>query len=337
MITGVTAPTPHIFISYSRRDGRDAAETIESILQNNGIVTWRDTRDIDPFRDFTADIETRIETASHVIVCITDDSKRSDSFVRREIQYALLANKPVIPVRFVDTPPHISLINFQWIDYFVNAATARERLLALVRHGNHRVGAHVVPDRFRQYAEWLYRHTVTFLQQAVLSLVDLHVDVARGGGNMAGTEADMLPQFYIGQGLNPAARACEFRSFHDAVETFAGRVLLLGSPGSGKTITMMALARDAAAARLSDAIAPLPLLGFIPTWDAQNRPALAVWLAAGLPFLSTNDITAEIERGDALLILDSLDELGDDRIILRELVTGENVVKERFDPRERVC
>ena len=81
----------HVFISYSRRDGNTLPERLEKALRDRGFNIWRDIRDLDPAKDFTADIEQGIEAASHVVVCVTADSKREDSFVRREIQYALLS------------------------------------------------------------------------------------------------------------------------------------------------------------------------------------------------------------------------------------------------------
>src|SRR6266849_4997423 len=105
----------NIFISYSRKDGRNYAEELENQLQAIGFRTWRDIRNIDPAQDFTSEIEIGIESATYVAVCITPDSKRSDSFVRREIQYALAIKKPIIPLRFVEIVPPISIINNQWI------------------------------------------------------------------------------------------------------------------------------------------------------------------------------------------------------------------------------
>jgi hypothetical protein len=332
-----TTEQPIVFISYSRRDGHDAAEWLEHALTARGVRTWRDTRDIDPFRDFTADIETHIDEASHVVVCVTEDSKRSDSFVRREIQYALLARKAVIPLRFADIPPHISIINCEWVDCFDARLEPLERLWQLIVGRTPDMSPAVsASDPFQPYVAALYRHTVTFLRQAVLSLVELHVDASRGiTDNQRAAGRDMFPQFYFGQGLSPSNRAAEFASFHEAARAFGGRVLLLGAPGSGKTITLMAAARDAAAARLADANAALPLLGLIPTWDAAKRPPLATWLAAGLPFLTVASVEQVIHTGKALLLLDSLDELGDEYVKWRELATGEVVAEDRFDPRTR--
>lgn len=323
-----------IFISYSRRDGADAARIVERTLRARGLTTWRDTRDLDPFRDFTAEIESRIEAASHVVVCITPDSKRDDSFVRREIQYALLADKPIVPVRFVDIPPHISLINYEWVDYFDTEDAALARLCHILKHDAPPGVVQEIHDPFRMYVTALYKHTVAFLQQSVLSLIDLHVDSAAADVTSLTIDRGMLPEFYAGQGLNPANRSYEFENFQGALDAYARRMLVLGAPGSGKTITLMAAARDAAAARLADTTAPLPLLGLVPTWNPVEKPALATWLSAGLPSLSVDAIRNEIESGRALLLLDSLDELGDDYIVWRELASGERVIRDRFDPRE---
>src|SRR5215471_16354528 len=100
-----------IFISYARAE-KQYAERLEHDLEIEGIGTWRDTRNLDPFQDFTGEIEVNIKAASHVVVCLTRDVKeRTDSFVRREIAYALAQDRrrrmetprqsfPVIPLVF---------------------------------------------------------------------------------------------------------------------------------------------------------------------------------------------------------------------------------------------
>src|SRR5690349_8630487 len=114
------AADPNVFISYARRDGLQHAEQVEQALERVGITTWRDKRGLDPWEDFTSQIEDAIAYASHVVVCLTPDSKRDDSFVRREIQAALLHKpaKPIITLRFADIPPHIHINTLSWIDCF---------------------------------------------------------------------------------------------------------------------------------------------------------------------------------------------------------------------------
>jgi hypothetical protein len=83
------------FISYARRDGLAFAEQLERDLPN----TWRDKRNLNPFNDFTAELEKAIQAARQVLVCITPDVLCADSFVRREISYALYLKKPVLVAR----------------------------------------------------------------------------------------------------------------------------------------------------------------------------------------------------------------------------------------------
>lgn len=111
----VSIPTNfETFISYARKDGLEHAERLERELPN----TWRDKRGIDPTKDFTVEIERAIEACKQVIVCITTDTLREDSFVRREIVYAQLCKKPIIVVRFEDVLTPITVVNNTWIDQF---------------------------------------------------------------------------------------------------------------------------------------------------------------------------------------------------------------------------
>jgi hypothetical protein len=69
------------FISYARKDGLTHAEYLERALPD----TWRDKRNLDPFKDFTAEIERAIDACRQVVAVITPDTTREDSFVRREL------------------------------------------------------------------------------------------------------------------------------------------------------------------------------------------------------------------------------------------------------------
>src|SRR5713101_4586122 len=100
-----------IFISYARADAR-YAEQLYADLRSRGLDPWLDTRQLDPNQDFTGQIEFTIRRASHVLACLTPDVKRREnSFVRREIVYALAQDTarrkesppqrlPLIPVVF---------------------------------------------------------------------------------------------------------------------------------------------------------------------------------------------------------------------------------------------
>lgn len=61
----------HVFISYGRSDGRATAQELNRFLRARGISTWQDVRDIDPYMDFSGEIERAIESSMHVVVCLT--------------------------------------------------------------------------------------------------------------------------------------------------------------------------------------------------------------------------------------------------------------------------
>ncbi|MBK8032209.1 MAG: toll/interleukin-1 receptor domain-containing protein [Chloroflexi bacterium] len=107
---------PHVFISYARKDGADESLCLYNDLEANGISAWRDQR-IDPTADFTGEIEDAINRATHVVVVVTPDLKRTDSFVRLEIGYALTQKKPIIPLVFPGGHRPIVIINHTYISF----------------------------------------------------------------------------------------------------------------------------------------------------------------------------------------------------------------------------
>jgi hypothetical protein len=112
----------NVFLSYSRNDGYIYATGLQKKLHEVNISTWRDDQNLNPYSGLGYEIEQAIENASHVVVCVTQDTKRKDSYVREEINYVirLKPRKPLIVLRFEDIPSHIGLASLPSIDFFRN-------------------------------------------------------------------------------------------------------------------------------------------------------------------------------------------------------------------------
>ncbi|MBL8156714.1 MAG: TIR domain-containing protein, partial [Anaerolineae bacterium] len=329
-----------VFISYARKDANLGAAPLDAALQPR-YRTWRDIRGIDPSQDFTAEIEKAIKASRCVVVCITPDVERDDSFVRREIAYASYLKKPILVARFADIAPPINVFTHTWIDFFAGWDAAFARLLSWLS-GEAVATARAEPaptvhiDPYKPYVENLLGEVVAQIGRSVLSddIITLHTV----------SSSDDVPQRvwnlktkYRRCVLNPKGEAVaveneSYATLRQAYEAQVcdGRVLLLGEPGAGKTTTLLAFARDAAAARLSDPTQPLPFFEYISSWRADMNQPLNDWLASQNKGFSAPALHSLIEQGDALLLLDGLDELGSRRPVDPKKPDGE-----QYDPRER--
>jgi HEAT repeat protein len=297
-----------VFISYARSDGLEAATHLLSELMRNQVSTWLDGRDLDPFHDFTAEIEDAIERASHVAVCITEGSKRNDSFVRREINYAISERKPIIPLRFADITPHVQITTIPFIDLFRDWESGFDQFLTRLRRPpQDQEFATPEFDPFRQHLERLNDYILDELRRTLLNPEGVLQLRTSGVGH---ARFRTLPIAY--RSSRPSwfwadeQREQEFASFAQAFKQHGRRVVLLGEPGAGKTTTLLAFAREAVSSRLADPSALLPVYVPIRTWDGTGD--LVAWMAA-VADLDAATLRTAVVSGQVLLLLDGLDEL----------------------------
>jgi hypothetical protein len=336
----------HVFISYARADA-GYAERVDRDLKAHNFETWRDVRDLDESQDFTGEIEFAIRSSSHVIVCLTRDvQQRPDSFVRREIAYALQQDAkrreadpssrlPLIPLVFPfgELPVLISTLTAIFVkresDYPQQFEFLLERLRRPVHSGEE--PNYLDSPELVAYLNALHDWVCTRLQQSVQALINLSsIDtpdaVAKKSARLFTFNFSVSPVLSgeVTDAAKPEspelapAKPLIFPSFAEAFDHHRRRMLLLGPPGSGKTTTLLAFARDAAVARLNDSTRPVPLLASIRTWNGRTR--LAEWAQSqteGLGFA----------QYPLLYLLDGLDELGGKGL------SATNVTKEGEDPR----
>jgi hypothetical protein len=317
----------HIFISYARTDGVDEAVRLCQSLKESGFRTWRDERNLNPYQDFSVEIERAIKQANHVIVCLTPSiAKRNDSFVRREILYAQGCSKPITPLLFPGFPQGqipVLINNLTWIGFFdkkrpshLNFLGGLSQLLERLSQDIHFVSPSVIFDPFREYLERLFKDIVTYLDATVYSLITLSANQTSEAISSR-NEARALPISFFSSALkvkelssHGADGGTHLDNLAAAFKHTCGRLLLLGEPGAGKTTALMAFAREVTAKRLEDPNRPLPIIAKIADWPAKkNKPAaLYKWLAKTLA-MDEEVIKHEMNSRGTILLLDGLDEL----------------------------
>ena len=171
----------HVFISYARKDGSAHAQRLDADLKRAGYAVWYDKRNTDPARDFTAEIERGIKDASHVVVCVTPDSVRDDSFVRREVQYSIIAKKRIyVALLDNDTLPHVNISTNTFFKFHEDWKVAFAELcdhLARPASDYKPVARDTTADHpLRGYVHRLYESANNHLETAIIRLIDLDID-----------------------------------------------------------------------------------------------------------------------------------------------------------------
>ncbi len=107
-----------VFISYSHADKKVADATCAA-LERNGIRCWIAPRDITPGSEWSTAIIEAIERC-HAIVLIFSASANNSRQIRREVERAINAGIPLVPVRIENVVPTESLAYFMstvhWLD-----------------------------------------------------------------------------------------------------------------------------------------------------------------------------------------------------------------------------
>ncbi|MEG5205120.1 TIR domain-containing protein, partial [Microcoleus sp. AT13-A6] len=104
-----------VFISYSERD-RETMEKIRNSLRRESLTVWTNTTDIQTGEDFQSAIDRGIEQTDNLVYLLSPDSVESE-YVRKEIEYAVLLQKRIIPVLVRSTPPDSLPLALQGVQY----------------------------------------------------------------------------------------------------------------------------------------------------------------------------------------------------------------------------
>ena len=109
-----------VFISYSSKD-KPAADATCAVLEFKGIRCWIAPRDIMPGGDWGETIVDAIHTSRAMVLVLSANANLSQQ-IKREVERAVNAGLPVIPLRIENVMPAKSLEYFlstpHWLDAF---------------------------------------------------------------------------------------------------------------------------------------------------------------------------------------------------------------------------
>lgn len=333
--------TKKLFISYARSN-EAIGVMLRDTLTNWGHQTWMDIIDIPPGAAWADEVQKGLEWADAVVAVMTKEAVASEN-VKNEWDWCLVyrhkLGKILYLLKFDDCIVPMQYVRINWIDVYTKGqATGLQNLRAWIDHPSQNTAdLPSEPDKFQAYLEMLYEELVGQLATQVLStdhLLELEgadapdqVQVIRRKDRV-----QMLRAFSVQS--SPISSAAPVQSFDAGFNTFSGRLLLLGAPGAGKTVTLLTKARETVLERLHDPTKPLPLIARIATWNAKEQTSLPTWLTT-FSTLSDEIIRREIDAGRTILLLDGLDELGSTQT---DKVTDPESGKElsiSYDPRSR--
>jgi len=263
---------PQVFISYAQMDGSTHAERLFKDLTAQGLDPWRDTRSLDPTRGLDIEIEQAIKAASHIVVCITADLERADSYVRLEIAFAQTLKKPIIPLMFPGGYRPITIINYLYVPFADWDTGFVELIRRLKTFGG---DTEIKPETRREfevaylqsigqkYDHWRDLYTdMAATARIEESKVKLKAAAARRIEMRHAIHQQIDHSLDAEKGVTVKTESLD--ELREGLRNYR-RVALIGDPGAGKTTTLERLAYEYASAAAEESAEPytLPLPLFV--------------------------------------------------------------------------
>jgi HEAT repeat protein len=324
----MTGKTGHLFLSYCSTDLRFALQ-IATDLKNAGVNVWMDRLDIKPGDDWRKSLEEGVDNSVGVIAILSPEYTQS-KYCRLELARADRLNLPIVLVLLKplgDSDRPLEIERAQYIDFteWPSEEAYREHRDRLVSVLQGRFAAQISPepDPETRYLTNLLACLET--QKGLAQYVDLateadkwqDADLIRPEPRSSKAWAvngplsllHYLPEKVASTGklqlYPPHQRITHLQSIHEVLKEH-NRFVLVGGPGSGKTIVLQHLLLDAALARLSNAkAAPLPFWLDLIDWD--DSLTLEQFIRLHWPF--DTDPIKLLARGEVILFLHGLDML----------------------------
>jgi hypothetical protein len=307
-----SATDAQTFVCYARED-EDFVRALIVDLRGRGLSIFVDA-DIEPGADWDRSIDERLRTCVNLLIVLSPAAVGSAE-VRGELRSALNLAKRIIPLLLVTCEIPRQLQNVQYLDFrAADTAAAREALAAALRSGPR-----------EELPEWHGRVVSQDLRSRQDLLDDVKGEVAgRLSQSLHSKALNVLKEKQPGQ-VTPSWDADVKVSHQQPTpvdpevpiaqvfddEVITGKLLILGAPGSGKTITLLELCQELIARAENDVVAPIPVLCNLSSWRHDDQP-LAVWLVDHLKEkygVRKDHGRAWLDERALVPLLDGLDEV----------------------------
>ncbi len=273
-----------VFISYARKN-QLAAEVLYSVVTEWGHDVWMDVHRLEPGRSWVNGIDNALRESEIVIGLLTPEGLDSPN-VMAEWFWALENDRKLILMRVADfSREKVShkLIHLQWIDYYKDEGGGFGRLRSVMESGTPLAeaasGSMASTDaKPISRIRWLSAKAPGNSNRELM-LQRVHAYWIEGVLHQAVKEAN---QFNVGYELAPDAvlKHIDYSDCLLPANTDFGRVfkhlgaevLILGTPGSGKTILLLQLAEQLLANAASDRQAPIPIVLNLSGWSHKREP-----------------------------------------------------------------
>ncbi len=272
-----------IFISY-KSDDRAFATELREQLQQWGYETWIDVNDIPKGAYWPDEIDKGLRECDVVLGVMSRCAVESRN-VKNEWDWAIVNGKQfntrLILIKLEACIVPMNYVSINYIDFNTSNRTNSYRTL------EDTLKVSTAPtnpdDPYRVYLETLYTRINDILGRVLPKALHhptkrpepivLTPETSPGAVDVLFEKREDIDPLFASIGI-ASTQQKHFKDFSEAFEYFNGRLLLLGSPGAGKTVTLLYHARDAVVRRLHDPRAPLPILGNIYDWDSDAQSAL---------------------------------------------------------------
>jgi eukaryotic-like serine/threonine-protein kinase len=303
-------PAKQVFISYSRKDETFALQVREFLIEQ-GCHPWIDVYDIPKGTDPEVNIigwddaiDSGLKVSDIVLGIMTPESVASHN-VLNEWGWAISNKKPLLLLflRDCDVPHRYARINY--IDFRKNPS----------------IGFHVLSqslDRPRIYQETLDERNRCILLKKVR---DFWIKGVLDKSFYSDMSIDLEMEKLTNVIEHPWKMILETENVNQLIPTgkkiidvfieMQSALLVLGEPGSGKTITLLELARDAINLAEADYSYPIPVVFNLSSWN-KRQISIEKWLTVELrtKYQIPTKIGQRWVEDDALmLLLDGLDEV----------------------------